>query len=258
MIFEINENETLLSKIVKAIEKGVGEDIREYLLATDKATNNAIRLMRADNINTNLRDSIVSDTVELHYFNRSAWTGCLLIDRAHKTTYTICAKQTLELIPKKKNRQMPHYLQTILHIQNGEVEATQHQMSLADYMPELFTHFSDEEFRDDYVKIMDEEISFGDDYTHLVIVYETERQVITSIAVKLLDSDFQTAQEYSLMEMLKPDFSDLTASVDSQDKEQPKKDSHSLVSVKVGLKKPETTTPETVVTPRRLEEEKQA
>lgn len=258
MIYKPSENEMLLRKIVKAIEKGVGEDIREYLMSTDKATNNAVRMLRSDNINTNLRDSVVSDTVELHYFNRSAWTGCLLIDREHKATYTICARQTLEAIPKKKNRQIPHYLQTILHIQNGEVEATQHQMSLADFMPELFTHFSDEEFRDDYLKIMEEEISFGDGYTHLVIAYETERQVITSIAVKLLDPDFQTAQEYSLMEMLKPDFSDLTASVDSQDKAQPKKDSHSLVSVKAGLKKSETSTPETVVTPKRLEEEKQA
>lgn len=257
MVFKIEEHESLLRMIVKAIEKGIGEDIREYLRSTDKATNNAIGLMRADNINTNLRDSVASDTVELKYFNRSAWTGCLLIDRQHQVTYTICSKQTLDGIPKQKDRKSPHYLQTILHIQNSEVEAPCQQLSLGDYMPEFRPLFSDEDYQQDYARIMEDDLSFDDDYTHLVIVYEAEHFVITSITVKLLNADFQTAQEYSLEKLLKPDFSELTAS-DKQDAH--KKDSHALVSVKHGLKKAkDTVTPsETIVIQRKMEDPKQA
>lgn len=257
MIFKVNESEGLLRLIVKAIEKGVGEDIREYLMSTDKATNNAVRLMRSDNINTNLRDSVASDTVELKYFNRSAWTGCLLIDRQHKTTFTICTKQTLEGIPRKKDRRIPHYLQSILYVQNADVKAAYRQMSLGDYMPELSAQFSDEDYLNDYKGIMEDDINIDDGYTHLVVVYEAEHYAITSIAVKLLDPNFRTSQEYSLENLLKPDFSELTI---SEKPEKTKKDSHSLISVKAGLKKPGDSTQqsETRVTPKVLEGEKQA
>ena len=105
MIIRIEEMKPLLKLIVKAVEKGVGEDIRNYLDQNDDATTNCVRLMRADKINTNLRDSVLPamSAVELKYFNRSAWTGCLLIDRENSVTYTICSRQTLDSIPKKKN-----------------------------------------------------------------------------------------------------------------------------------------------------------
>ena len=258
MLFKAKESESLLRLIVKAVEKGVGEDIKEYLRSNNKATYNAVPFMRGDNINTNLRDSVVSDTVELKYFKRSAWTGCLLIDRQHKTTYTICTKQTLEMIPKKKDRRIPHYLQSILYVQNSGVEAACYQMSLGDCFPEEVPGFSEEEFRNDYDNIMEEEVSFDDGYTHLVVVYEAEHFSITSIAVKLLDPDFRTAQEYSLEDLLKPDFSELTIP-ETGDQAQ-KKDSHNLVSVKSGLKKSAESAPqkETIITPKKKEEGKQA
>lgn len=247
----------LLTRIVKAIEKGCGEDIREYVMSTGKATNNALRLMRGDNINTNLRDSVASEMVELKYFNRSAWTGCLLIDRENRLTYTICTKQTLEGIPKKPNRRIPHYLQTILYIQNADVEAPYKQMDLSEYMPEMITKFSDEEYQEDYQSIMEDDLTFDDDYLHLVIVYEVTHYDITSIAMKVLDKDFQTAKEYPLTSLLQPDFSELTL---SDAKEEQKKDAHSLVSVKAGLKKAKNESPqqETKITAKRMEDKKQA
>ena len=247
----------LLSKIVKAIEKGCGEDVRTYLMSTDKATNNALRLMRSDNINTNLRDSVVSEMVELKRFKRSAWVGCLLIDRENKFTYTICTKQTLESIPKKPDRRIPHYLQTILHIQNAEVKVQCKQMNLLEYMPEVATDFSDEEYQNDYQSIMEDDLSFGDDYLHLVIVYEVSHYNVISVSMKVLDKDFQAAREYSLTGMLQPDFGELTI---QNNNEEQKKDAHRLVSVKKELKKAKNpaSQKETKISPKRMEGKKQS
>lgn len=256
MFLEIDDMKSLLKLIVKAVEKGVGEDIRDYIRSTGKATNNAVRLMRTDNINTNLRDSVVSDTVELKYFNRSAWTGCLLIDRVHNVTITICAKQTLEGIPRKPDRRMPHYLQSILYVQNSDVEPRYVQQTLGDYLPEVKSQFSDEEYRDDYKTIMDDDLKFGDDYRHLVVVYESAHFEVTSIAVKMLTPEFETAQEYALDSLLKLDFSELT----NTDAETEKRDGRSLVSVKDSLRKEKepAAMQETKITARKVEEEKQA
>lgn len=252
---KIDNMKPLLTRIVKAVEKGCGEDIREYLMSTDKATNNAVRLMRADNINTNLRDSVESETVELKYFNRSAWVGCLLIDRENSVTYTICTKQTLESIPKKPNRRSPHYLQTILHIQNAEVEPPYKQMDLLEFMHGVITEFSDEEYEEDYQKIMDDDLTFDDNYLHIVIVYEAAHYNITSIAMRILDKDCQTAKEYPLTSLLQPDFGELTR----QEEKEQKKDAHNLVSVKPGLKKKNDAAPqqETKISAKKLEEKKQ-
>lgn len=257
MKFKITEMESLLKLIVKAVEKGVGEDVRDYLKSTNKATNNAVRLMRADNINTNLRDSVISDTLELKYFNRPAWTGCLLIDRAHQITFTICTKQTLESIPKKPDRHIPHYLQTILYIQNADVEPQYEQATLFDCMPAVMSEFSDEEYHRDYKNIMDEDLSFGDGYQHWVIVYEASHFAVTSISMKMLDKNFRMAQEIKLDNLLKPDFAELTL---EETPSQQIKDAHSLVSVKQKVKKAAdgTSQQETRILPKKMEEEKQA
>ena len=242
----IREIEPLLRLVVKAIEKGVGEDIREYKTATHKATDNAIRLMRADNINTNLRDNVVSDIIELKYFKRFSWTGCLLIDRLHKFTFTICTKQTLKGIPMNKNRHVPHYLQTILHIENEGVEPMSDQPNLFYYPQD--ERFSDEEYRRDYEKIMEDDISFDDEYLHWVIAYEAVNYSVTSISMMKLDKFFQMAKEIKLESFLAPDYSELTMEEDTPSKN---KDVHSLISVK-----PKKNIDR--VLPKRKEEEKQA
>jgi len=255
MDYILAEMQPQLKLIVKAIQKGVGEDVREYKNTTNKATDNAVPFMRADNINTNLRDSVASDSLELKYFKRCSWTGCLLIDRLNKRTITICSKQTLERIPRKTDRRIPHYLQTILYVQNSKVEGVSEQPDLFYYPHE--DRFSEEEYRRDYEEIMDDEISFGDRYVHWVVVYEALHYTVTSIAMKKLDQYFRTAQEIRLEELLSPDFRDLTMESSSSDQA---KDVHSLVSVKskVQVAVDGIAKPEPIAVPKKMKEEKQA
>lgn len=232
MKLNVTKNTQLLKLIVRAIEKGVGEDVKEFMRTSDMATYNSIRMVRSDKINTNIRNSVASNTVQLKYFKRYGWTGCILIDRENKTTYTICSEKTLQSIPRKVGRNIPHYLQTLLYVENSSV--VPQQMSLSEFMPEMkqMSLFDDEVYFEDYKSIMDEDVSFDDGYVHLVITYEAENCEIKSITLRLLDKDFQNAQAHSLTSFLQPDFSVLTAEYDRASN----KDAHSLVSVKVGLK----------------------
>lgn len=229
---QVSKLESLLRNIVWAISKAIGDDIKEYLADTNKETNNALILMRGDNINTNLRNFVVSDTVELKKFHRSVWQGRILIDRENKFTITICTKQTLEAITRKRNRRIPHYLMTILHVLNGDLEAPVKQMNLAELYPDEFTVFSDEEFKEDFEEIMEDEINFDDGYRHGVVVYESKNMEIDTISFLILDADLDTVHEYSLNEMVQPNFSDLTAEDEHQSR---KRDAHSLVSIKEGI-----------------------
>ena len=238
-----------LCKIGQALAKAVGPDIRLYRATHELETYNSIRILRGDYINTNLKAMV--DGMELHTFKRSSWDGRLLIDRRNYLTYSICTKQTLESIPKAKNRHIPHYLQSILHVENADVKPVYKQMILPGMQAEIMS-FDEEEYRDDYMQVIGEDITFDDRYHHLVITYETKQGEITYISAKLLDPNCELSQEYSMMDLLKPDYIEL--SVDVAEKPATK-DARNLVGVKRSLveKKGKVQTQEPLVSAKREE-----
>lgn len=74
-------NDDLLRKIVYCIEKAIGDDLQQYLRENHRETNNAIILLRGDNINTNLRTHVVKDDIDLVPFQRYGWSGRMVIDQ---------------------------------------------------------------------------------------------------------------------------------------------------------------------------------
>lgn len=254
----ISDNtKSIMVKLGKAIEKGVGEDIRTYLANSDNAVNNAIAFLRGDYIVTNIRNTVESETVEIKYFKRRSWTGCIVIERTDKYSFSVCAKKTLERIPKNMTRRSPHYLQTILNTENKDEEAVGRQMSLADFGFSVASQFTEEEYEKDFLAIMEEALSLADDYRHWVIAYEAEHNSLLGLSAVLLDGEFGVVEEISLMEMMKPDFGSLTS---AETKEEKKKDAHSLVSVKPGLigHKASEKEKHTEILPKSVEESKEA
>ena len=219
-----------LKKITSAIVKSVGIDTKEYILSNNNETNNAIKFIRGDIINTNLRNMVVSETMELHPFHRHSYEGRLLIDHKNKCTYTICTRKTLLSIPKKRDRKVPHYLQSILHIQNDAVNAEYVQLTLLDDKP--YEDFSDDFYFEDYKEIMGNNFIFDKDYTHIVIAYESEHYRVTYLVAEVLTSNFSIGQSYDMMELIQPDFIDLTA---ESENEPIKNGAHNLVAVKQSL-----------------------
>ena len=236
---DVTQIQPELRDIVKVISKGIGPDIRNYLTNSNLDTNNAIAHLRMDYINTNLRDMVVKfhDDVEMKHFKRFVWTGILLIDRKHKLTITISAKATLNRIKAVKERKNPHYLQSMCHVLNGDLEADCKQMTIADLeYVDIEPLFDDEVYEDDFDSIIDAVISQEDGYRHCLIAYEAERLEVKSISLLILDKDLDIVQEISLMDLLQPDFGILTAPIAKEEVFPVKKDAHSLVKVKTGLK----------------------
>ena len=93
---EIDINENLIRRIVRAIDKAVADDVPQYLRENYKETNNAIPQLRGDFINDNLRLQVVGENIELIAFQRYAWEGRLIVDRVNKITYTVTTQQTLK------------------------------------------------------------------------------------------------------------------------------------------------------------------
>lgn len=249
--------QAIMAKIGKAIEKAVGEDIRTYLSTNDNATNNALPFLRGDYINTNIKKAMESEAVEIKYFNRSSWKGVILIVRDDQVTLSVCAKKTLDRIPKNRNRKSPHYLQSILYTENGDEHSSSHQMTLYDLDDSFVCGFTNEELEKDFLAIMEETLSLHDNFRHWVITYEAERSSVVELTAVLLDKDFGRVKEISLLNLLKPNFGDLTSTETNNQKQ---KDVHSLVSIKPGMVGHKASEPEkrTEILPKSVEESKKA
>lgn len=220
-----------LTKIVQAIEKAIGPDTREFISTHQLATNNSRCFLRGDFINTNLR--VMLPEMEIHSFPRSSWEGQLLIDRVHQVTYNVLADQTLKKIPKVTDRHRPHYLQSILHTENAGVKPLYKPIDLFEGEG-IASSFCDSEYLQDYHNIMGERLSSEDKYLHIVISYTAKQGELLSVMAKILTPNFAIAAQYSLMNLLRPDFIDLTEDFVQAEKPQ---DIHDLVSVKPAVAK---------------------
>lgn len=220
-----------LAKIVQAIEKAVGPDTQEFISNHQLATNNSRCFLRSDFINTNLRAMLPE--MKIHPFQRSSWEGQLLIDHIHKVTYNVLTDQTLKKIPKVADRHRPHYLQSILHTENAGAKPLAEPMDLFEEKNAV-SSFCDSEYFQDYHNIVGN-ILFGENnYLHIVISYTTKQSEIVSATAKVLTPNFAIASEYSLMNLLRPDFINLTEDFAQAEKPQ---DVHNLVSVKPAVAK---------------------
>lgn len=206
----IIENQMLSRKIVYAINKAISEDVPQEIRENHLETNNRRIFAAGDHINDNLRKHVVKDEIELLPFGRYAWEGRILVDRANHITYTISTHQTLRNIIKKE-RSRPHYLQSILYVENNDCEGLPKQITMEDLYPGLVSSsFDAEELEEDYNKIMQGNISRADGYKHYIIVYTSEHYTISNIEMILLDKNFVEVDKISLMEYVNPDFASLT------------------------------------------------
>ena len=197
-------NDDLLRKIVYCIEKAIGDDLQQYLRENHRETNNAIILLRGDNINTNLRTHVVKDDIDLVPFQRYGWS------------------------------ENPHYLQSVLYVENKDCIAKARQMTLEDFG---ITIFDTDVLEQDFEKISQGMINVEEDYKHYIIAYKAENGEIKDIKLRFLDKDFNIVDEASLMQYIKPDFARLTDIGPSEDTdEDAKPDKKGLVAIKSGIK----------------------
>ena len=221
----------LVRRMVRAIDKAIAEDIPQYLRENHKETNNAIIQLRGDFINDNLRNMVVGDNIEMLPIKRYLWQGRIVVDRKEKITYTITTQSTLSSIPKKQ-RNKPHFLQSVLFVENGGYEAIVKQMTLMDMFP-----FEAEDLENDYDTIVEGLLDPSEGYTHYIIAYSAESSILKDIKIVFLDKDFNIIAEASLNDYIKVDFSRITANMpDEYADNQSVEETKSLLKVKSGLR----------------------
>lgn len=229
---QIECDANIIMSAIRAVEKAVTEDIPRELKERHLETNNYISFLRGDFINQNLRDFVVVEGGQLLPIKRYGWKGRLLVDRENKLTYSITSQSNLQQIPRK-HRTKPHFLQTLLYIENGDLESRYQQMTMYD-----MDLFDPDTYGNDFTDIVGGAFDPSDGYRHCVIAYQSVRSELTDIKLFLLNSSFNVVEEYSLNHLRKPDFSQLTYSTPTEEAtvQEHNRATRGLTSLKPGIK----------------------
>lgn len=208
MIITFDSLELLLSRIVRAVDKTIAEDIPQERREKELETKNYLAHIRGDYLNNNLRRLVAIDGIELHPFRRYGWEGRILIDRENKITIGVTTQANLQVIPRKKDRNCPNYMQTLLRILNGDLESPATQIS---FLPPA-SQFAPEVYEDDFDSIMAGVLDPNSGFRHCIVAYTSDHDEISDIAFYLLNGDFEIVEKHGLRGYIQPDFSRLTAS----------------------------------------------
>lgn len=224
--FDIN----LIARMVYAINKAVTVDIPQKKQDLHLETDNYIGHMRGDFINDNLLRSVVRDGVDLVRFRRNGWKGRMLVDHRSRTSYSVTTIENLRRIPKK-HRTRPHFLQTVLSVENAGYEGQYSQMT---FLPGVF---SSEDYENDYTEIFAGMLNPDAGYHHCVIAYSVEDGGISDIRLQFLDPNFYVVDELSLIDRIRPDYAKLTEEAWITDNlpETPTESSKSLPQLKAAI-----------------------
>lgn len=229
----IRRNESLERMLVWAINKAVADDIPLLFSEYSLDTHNFLGHFRGDCINTNLRLGIASENITLLPFRRSGYAGRLVIDQVNKISYSITTEQNLRSVPKKKGRRTPHFLQTILGIENAYYESECKQLS---FMP--MNLFDQETLQADFESIIAGLFTPDEGYVHYIITYIPSKSGLLDVQLLFLDKDLDVIDSECLNEFIAPDYAELTdtQSVPYTANVTPEPNVRSLIGLKGGLR----------------------
>lgn len=223
--------EKLKETIANVIAEALEQDFLDYKYKLNLDSYNCLGSMKSDVINTKLKEVFTSENYIIHKFKRFAWEGRFILDLNTKSLISITSISNLNRIPIEKNRKVPHYMQSILNCLNNDIE-TNKQMSI-----DLGKTFDIDVYEKDFKNIFyGLNIDFKE-FTYYVVAYDYKFNKVSEMNWYLLGNEFNVAEKESILNLINPDFLDLTSSEnESDDKLINKNNKKPNKGIKLGLK----------------------
>ncbi|MCH5316244.1 MAG: hypothetical protein J1E81_10035 [Eubacterium sp.] len=205
---------------VRVIKNALEDDLSQFKLSTNLATNNGLAFLRGDFINTRLQNDMANDTNDIIHFSRYGWESRLLVDRTNKIAYSVISKNRMQqLIKGDSSDVVPHYTMIFAYALNNQLEAPNKQLSFFGYP------FEEKVMEQGFVKLVGGQIQRNSGYNYCVVTYELSGSQLSSCEILIPDKDLDIVNTISLADYMVPEFATLTqqdASKDMAKEDQPR------------------------------------
>lgn len=236
-VLEFVDESPIIKVIVKALQKAYGIDYRQLRENDEMVAHMYTGFWKICRFDTNLTEMLKIEGIEAACFYRRGWKAYFVVDHQNRRTFNIISKETLKRVRRKRGGKIPHYARTFLYVENSDVQAINHQITLFDYGVEgtELDDFTNDEFLNDYDRITEGIIEPNVHYDHFIIVYEANEKGIKDCSIKYFNPIFEVAEELPLMKFIEPDYTTLTAPPEPL--KEPTDKGSAVVRLKAGLEK---------------------
>lgn len=226
-----SHTKSLLRTIISAMNKAVSDDYSDFVQEYSSLdTHCGFGHMKGNFINTRVKEYLAQTDAFIHGFKRFTWQGRIIVDKMEKRTFSLSTHANLNSLFNKKGRRTPHFLQSILAIENKKCYNNHEQITLIDTSP-----FDRKTLENDYCSIMTSNSDEFRNFTHYVIAYSVSHNGLEDVDLILFDSRFTELNRVSLNEFIVPNYGKLTETPVTKPSSTTKS-ARNLVSVKKGLR----------------------
>lgn len=187
-------NIPFFQKIFVAVSEARGEDYNEFISSRNLVTNNHKMSLLWDLTNTNIKECLISEDIEVAIVKQGCWGFLLILDKKENCLYTLMNNKRYEEIilnPKKA----PLYLQALV-ILNEELG---------------FANTSLFDFEDDNNKLklllnkLCNNFLSNNDFSKIhynIITFSTENDSVTSLELNILDKELYQLKRINLTDLI--------------------------------------------------------
>lgn len=212
--------EVIRRKIVSAIEDGFEQYREDYKYSGKTFTTNHHTFVKHDLINDNLYREFNSGDYTCKKFKSGSWELIIIYNSISMITLTTMTFKTFNI--RKKKKQYPNYLKALIMNLNKTIPLVQGQLDLG-------IKENDEQKIVDFYNKVKSELNIDENNTkHYLVCYNQLDDIVNSVAVYLLDTNFDTHNKLDLSNYLTPNL----AIVDEKSQGTHVESSKNLISIK--------------------------
>lgn len=174
--------------IMEAISYGVKDDIIQFKKDTNLVTENGLKFLKWDFINTNIARAVSCDRLEWTIIKRGGWKLVLIYDRETKLLYSLMSENNFEILRKRSKIDKVHYIDALSLINNNLKAKNQvTQLTLFDINDENI-EMQKEDLLKDILQHINGEVQY-----YAVITFSTKKYELSSVVTYIPTPQLEVA-----------------------------------------------------------------
>ncbi len=202
--FNLDFGQNFISAIANSISEAVSYDIKQSKQLLNTHTTNSTPNLIWDLINTNIKNKLGKENVEIITQKIGLWEFLIVYDKSSNNVLTIMRDARLKLLVRGQNKYKKHYAAILAYRFNKGLQPKARQRT-------LFVVSSNETEDNKYKEMMSNELcskfeSLGDNSRYAIISFSASNYQLNSLAVSLFTPKFEPVHKESLDNYIKPSY----------------------------------------------------
>ncbi|MGD6967129.1 DUF5986 family protein [Rossellomorea vietnamensis] len=193
--------------IIESIANAIDKDLIDFKSENKLVTYNSIHMLKWDFTNTNLVNKFENTEFTCYVAKRGAWRFILLYDKINKILYTLMRRERFEQIQSNEKTDKVHYIESLVSPNKELSVPDQLKRSFQGDLFDMNGEGREEKLQEVFNDLTQ---NLGPIEKYVLITFESDKNMLTSVSALLLTSKLEIAYE--------EDWSDLIpASYDSDE-----------------------------------------